>query len=97
MSQLFSRFKIRDLALRNRIVVSPMWQYSAAHGQATDWHRVHVGSLALSGAGLFCFEATAVEPDGRITPGCLGLWDELTEAALRPVVGFLQITVRPHR
>jgi 2,4-dienoyl-CoA reductase-like NADH-dependent reductase (Old Yellow Enzyme family) len=86
MSQLFSRFQLRGLALRNRIVVSPMCQYSAVEGQATDWHRVHVGSLALSGAGLFCFEATAVEPEGRITPGCLGLWDERTEAALKAVI-----------
>jgi NADPH2 dehydrogenase len=90
MSQLFSRFQLRGLALRNRIIVSPMCQYSAVEGQATDWHRVHVGSLALSGAGLFCFEATAVEPEGRITPGCLGLWDDRTEAALKPVIATVR-------
>jgi 2,4-dienoyl-CoA reductase-like NADH-dependent reductase (Old Yellow Enzyme family) len=90
MSQLFSRFQLRGLALRNRIVVSPMCQYSAVEGQATDWHRVHVGSLALSGAGLFCFEATAVEPEGRITPGCLGLWDDRTEAALEAVIATVR-------
>jgi len=90
MSQLFSRFQMRGLTLRNRIIVSPMCQYSAVQGEATDWHRVHVGSLALSGAGLFCFEATAVEAEGRITMGCLGLWDERTEAALKPVIATVR-------
>jgi 2,4-dienoyl-CoA reductase-like NADH-dependent reductase (Old Yellow Enzyme family) len=90
MSQLFSQFQIRGLALRNRIIVSPMCQYSAVQGEASDWHRVHVGSLALSGAGLFCFEATAVEPEGRITHGCLGLWDDRTEAALKPVIATVR-------
>jgi 2,4-dienoyl-CoA reductase-like NADH-dependent reductase (Old Yellow Enzyme family) len=90
MSQLFSRFQMRGLTLRNRIMVSPMCQYSAVQGEASDWHRVHVGSLALSGAGLFCFEATAVEPEGRITPGCLGLWDERTEAALQAVIAIVR-------
>jgi 2,4-dienoyl-CoA reductase-like NADH-dependent reductase (Old Yellow Enzyme family) len=90
MSRLFSRFQMRGLTLRNRIMVSPMCQYSAVQGEASDWHRVHVGSLALSGAGLFCFEATAVEPEGRITPGCLGLWDERTEAALQAVIATVR-------
>jgi len=90
MSQLFSQFKLRGLTLRNRIIVSPMCQYSAVQGEASDWHRVHVGSLALSGAGLFCFEATAVEPEGRITPGCLGLWNERTEAALQAVIATVR-------
>src|ERR1700722_6744840 len=90
MSQLFSRFQMRGLTLRNRIIVSPMCQYSAVQGAASDWHRVHVGSLALSGAALFCFEATAVEPEGRITPGCLGLWDERTEAALKPIIATVR-------
>ena len=72
--------------MQNRIVVSPMCQYVAQDGKATDWHHVHLGSLALSGAGLLCIEATAVEPDGRITPGDLGLWDGVTEAALQPVL-----------
>jgi 2,4-dienoyl-CoA reductase-like NADH-dependent reductase (Old Yellow Enzyme family) len=90
MSQLFSPFQIRGLALRNRIIVSPMCQYSAVQGQASDWHRIHVGSLSLSGAGMFCFEATAVEPEGRITPGCLGLWDERTEAALQAVIATVR-------
>ena len=67
----------------NRILVSPMCQYSAAdNGQVNAWHHMHILNLAVSGAGMFCIEATAVEPEGRITPGCLGLWDDATEAAL---------------
>src|SRR4029078_6966093 len=66
----------------NRIVVSPMCQYSARDGCATDWHLVHWGQLLMSGAGLFTIEATAVTADGRITPGCLGLYDDAPEHAL---------------
>jgi 2,4-dienoyl-CoA reductase-like NADH-dependent reductase (Old Yellow Enzyme family) len=83
---LFSPLPLRSLTLPNRIMIAPMCQYSAESGNATAWHMVHLGGLALSGAGLLCLEATAVEPDGRITPGCLGLWDDATEAALRPVL-----------
>jgi 2,4-dienoyl-CoA reductase-like NADH-dependent reductase (Old Yellow Enzyme family) len=90
MSPLFSPFELRGVRLRNRIVVSPMCQYSAERGEATAWHLMHVGNLALSGAGMFCFEATAVEADGRITPACLGLWNERTEAALRPVMAAVR-------
>jgi NADPH2 dehydrogenase len=86
MSVLFSPITLRSLVLPNRIVVSPMCQYSAHHGEATDWHMIHLNTLALSGAGMLCIEATAVEPDGRITPGCLGLYNDATEAALRPVL-----------
>ena len=82
MSALFQPFSLRGLALDNRIVISPMCQYSADHGQATAWHQSHLGSLSLSGAGLLMIEATAVSPEGRITNGCLGLWDDATEAAL---------------
>ena len=67
-------------------MVSPMCQYVAQDGKATDWHHVHLGGLAHSGASLLCIEATAVEPEGRITPGDLGLWSDETEAALRPVL-----------
>jgi len=81
-SALFSPLTLRGLTLRNRIVVSPMCQYSATNGAATDWHLIHLGHLALGGAGLVMVEATAVETQGRITPGCLGLWDDATEAAL---------------
>ena len=86
MSQLFSATHIGKLALENRIVIAPMCQYSASEGKATAWHRIHLGQLALSGAGLLIIEATAVEPIGRITPGDLGLWDDDTEAALRTVL-----------
>ena len=90
MSALFSPLTLRSVTLPNRIVVSPMCQYSAERGEATAWHMIHLGSLALSGAGLLCIEATAVEPDGRITPGDLGLWDDATEAALKPVLAAIR-------
>ncbi len=86
MSALFSPLQLRGLALSNRIMVSPMCQYSAVDGEATDWHFTHINSLALSGAAMFCIEATHVEAIGRITPGCLGLWNDATEAALRPII-----------
>jgi NADPH2 dehydrogenase len=90
VSQLFSPYALRDLTLSNRIVVAPMCQYSAQDGKATDWHKIHLGSLALSGASMVVIEATGVEPQGRITPGCLGLWDDVTEAALKPVVEMVR-------
>jgi 2,4-dienoyl-CoA reductase-like NADH-dependent reductase (Old Yellow Enzyme family) len=86
MSVLFSSFPIRKLVLPNRIVVSPMCQYLAVDGKPTHWHLIHLGTMAQSGAGMLCIEATAVEPAGRITPGDLGLWDDQTEAALRQVL-----------
>ena len=90
MSALFTPFTLRGVTLPNRIVISPMCQYSAVQGQATDWHLIHLGSLALSGAGMLCIEATAVEPDGRITPACLGLYDQRSEAALEPVLAAIR-------
>jgi NADPH2 dehydrogenase len=90
MSVLFSPIKLRGLALPNRIMVAPMCQYSAVDGAATDWHFTHINSLALSGAAMFCIEATGVEPIGRITPGCLGLFDEATEAALEPILASVR-------
>jgi len=90
MSTLFSPFTVGGLTLQNRIVISPMCQYSAAEGRATAWHLMHLGGLSLSGAGLLCIEATAVEPEGRITPSDLGLWDDTTEAALVPVLGAIR-------
>ena len=81
-SQLFSSFRLRGLELPNRIVVSPMCQYSAEDGSATDWHMMHLGTLAQSGAGLLIFEATGVEPEGRITHACLGLYSDANEAGL---------------
>src|SRR6202011_2832939 len=90
MSVLFSPIKLRDLALPNRIMVAPMCQYSADNGAANDWHFTHMNTMALSGAGMFCIEATHVEPIGRITPGCLGLYDDATEAALKPILASIR-------
>src|SRR6202012_153533 len=92
MSALFSPIQLRGLKLANRIMVSPMCQYSAVDGAATDWHFTHINNLSLSGAAMFCIEATHVEAIGRITPGCLGLWDDATEAALKPILA----SVRKH-
>ena len=78
----FSPLRVGGLELRNRIVIAPMCQYSADDGRATDWHVIHLGHLALSGAALLTIEATAVEPIGRISPYDLGLWSDDTEAAL---------------
>ncbi len=82
-SALFSPFSLRNLVLANRIVVSPMCQYSAVNGCATDWHTVHWGQMLQSNAGLFTIEATAVSAPGRITHGCLGLYDDACEVAIR--------------
>jgi 2,4-dienoyl-CoA reductase-like NADH-dependent reductase (Old Yellow Enzyme family) len=82
MSPLFSPIALGKLALANRIAIAPMCQYSAHEGEATDWHLIHLGHLALSGAALLFLEATAVEPEGRISPQDLGLWSDATEAAL---------------
>ena len=86
MSHLFSPTSVGNLELANRIVIAPMCEYSADEGRATDWHMIHLGHLALSGAALLFTEATAVEADGRISPGDLGLWSDETEAALGRVV-----------
>ncbi len=86
MSLLFSPYLLSSprgaLELSNRIVIAPMCQYSASNGEATDWHLSHWGSMLNSGAALFTIEATAVTQQGRITPSCLGLWDDRTEKAL---------------
>ena len=92
MSALFTPYRIGSLELRNRIVIAPMCQYSAEEGRATDWHLIHLGNLALSGAGLLIIEATAVLPEGRISPDDLGLWSAETANALGTVVE----TVRRH-
>ena len=86
MSTLFSPISIGALALKNRIIIAPMCQYSAREGSATDWHLMHLGSLSLSGAGLLIVEATAVEAVGRITPGDLGLYSDANEEALARVL-----------
>jgi len=86
MPLLFSPFALSSpaggLNLPNRLVVAPMCQYASTDGLANDWHQFHWTNLLNSGAGLLTIEATAVEPDGRISPGCLGLWSDATEAAL---------------
>src|SRR3954466_7955652 len=92
MSPLFSPITLRGLPLANRIMVAPMCQYSAVDGEANDWHFTHINSLALSGAAMFCIEATAVEAIGRITPGRPGRWNDATEAAVKPILA----SVRKH-
>jgi len=89
-SQLFSPISLGPVTLANRIMISPMCQYSARDGNATDWHLVHLGTLAISGAGLLCLEATAVTEEGRITHADLGLYSDANEEALRYVVGALR-------
>ena len=83
---MFSPLQMRGLTLPNSVIVSPMCQYSAREGCATDWHLQHISQYAYSGVGLFISEAAAVEPRGRITQECLGLYDDETEAALRHVI-----------
>lgn len=80
---LFTPFRVGNLDLANRIVIAPMCQYSAEDGRMTDWHLIHLGNLALSGAALLTIEATAVLPEGRITYADVGLWNDDTEAAMR--------------
>jgi 2,4-dienoyl-CoA reductase-like NADH-dependent reductase (Old Yellow Enzyme family) len=87
---LFTPLPLRGVALRNRIAVSPMCQYSAVEGRAGDWHLVHYGGLATGGAGLVIFEATAVEARGRISPADLGLWDDGQVEPLARVVRFVE-------
>lgn len=82
MSVLFSPLRVGELELVNRILIAPMCQYSAVDGCMTDWHVIHLGSLALSGAALLTVEATAVLPQGRITYADVGLWDDATELAM---------------
>src|SRR5215831_4787783 len=86
MSHLFDPFRIGELELANRIVIAPMCQYSASDGSAGDWHLIHLGHLALSGAGMLIVEATAVSPEGRITATDLGLYSDANEAALARVL-----------
>ncbi|MFN7086122.1 MAG: NADH:flavin oxidoreductase/NADH oxidase [Burkholderiales bacterium] len=87
-SRLFTPFSIGTMALENRITIAPMCQYSAVDGCMSDWHLMHLGSLAVSGAAMLVIEATAVTPQGRITPQCVGLYSDASEAAIRRVVDF---------
>ena len=87
---LFTPLKLREVEFRNRVFVSPMCQYSSEGGLPNDWHLVHLGSRAVGGAGLVIAEATAVTPDGRISPSDLGIWSDAHEDAFRPIVRFLK-------
>ena len=86
---LFQPFQTRGVTLPNRIVMSPMCQYSAIDGFVNDWHLIHLGARAAGGVGLIIVEATGVEPRGRITPGCLGLWSDEHVPGLRRIVDFI--------
>ena len=90
MSALFQPFKLKDLSLRNRIAIPPMCQYMAIDGVVNDWHQVHYPALARGGAGLLIVEATAVSPEGRITPGCTGLWNDTQAEALAPIAAAIK-------
>src|SRR2546423_14461049 len=90
MSQLFSPFTLREVTFRNRAWVSPMCQSSSEDGMPTDWHLVHLGSRAVGGAGLVMVEATAVSPEGRITPWDSGIWSEKHAEAFVRIVDFVK-------
>lgn len=89
MSKLFTPLTIKSVTLKNRIVISPMCQYSAVDGFANDWHLVHLGSRAVGGAGLIIQEATAVSPEGRISPHDLGLWNDEQIEKLKSIASFV--------
>jgi 2,4-dienoyl-CoA reductase-like NADH-dependent reductase (Old Yellow Enzyme family) len=90
MAKLFESLTLRKTTFKNRIVVSPMCQYSATDGVPNNWHLVHLGSRAVGGAGLILAEATGVTPEGRISPGCTGLWNDTQLEAWKPIVNFIQ-------
>src|SRR6201986_3387483 len=89
MPHLFSPIKIKNLEFKNRIVVSPMCEYSSMDGFATDWHLVHLGSRAVGGAALVIAEATAVSPEGRISHGDLGIYKDEHIEKLKQITGFI--------
>ncbi|MEZ0231612.1 MAG: NADH:flavin oxidoreductase/NADH oxidase [Methylophilaceae bacterium] len=90
MSKLFSPFTLRNTTFKNRIFVSPMCQYSATDGLPNSWHLVNYGSRAVGGASLVIVEATAIVPEGRITPHCTGIWSDAHTEAFRPIVEFVK-------
>ena len=90
MSRLFTPYRLRGLEFRNRVFVSPMCQYSSPGGLPTDWHLVHLGSRAVGGAGLVLTEATAVSPEGRISPGDTGIWSDEHAAAWKGIAHFIR-------
>jgi 2,4-dienoyl-CoA reductase-like NADH-dependent reductase (Old Yellow Enzyme family) len=89
-SKLFTPLSVGQHTLSNRITVAPMCQYSAVDGSMSDWHLMHLGSLAISGASMLVMEATGVVPEGRITPYCPGLWSDANEAAMKRVTDFVR-------
>ncbi len=89
MSRLFEPLTIKDISFKNRLTISPMCQYSATDGFANNWHDVHLGSRAVGGAGLIIQEATGVSPEGRITPGDLGLYNDEQKVPLKKIVDFI--------
>lgn len=89
MARLFDAIDIRSVSIRNRAWVSPMCMYSSVEGMPQDWHLVHLGGMARGGAGLVMMEATGVSPEGRITPGCAGLWSDEHVAAYQPITRFI--------
>ncbi len=93
---LFSRIVLGQLTLQNRVIISPMCQYSAVNGNASDWHAVHFGRMLASGAGMFIIEATAVELAGRISPACLSLASDENEAALARVLKIARAHAHAH-
>jgi 2,4-dienoyl-CoA reductase-like NADH-dependent reductase (Old Yellow Enzyme family) len=90
MPALFDAFTLKSVVMKNRIAVAPMCQYSAEDGVINDWHLVHLGSHAIGGAGLIVAEATAVSPEGRITPGCSGIWTDAQAQKWPRVIAFLK-------
>lgn len=89
MAELFKPLKIKSIAFKNRLVISPMCEYSSEDGFANNWHLVHLGSRAVGGAGLIITEAAAVSPEGRITPDDLGIWKDEHITELKKIVGFI--------
>jgi len=96
MSRLLSPIKIRNLEFKNKIFVSPMCQYSAMDGVPNDWHLVHLGNRAVGGAALVFTEATAVSPEGRISPADLGIWNDEQVKAFNRITNFISSGCRHH-
>ena len=90
ISKLFEKYKLREVEFRNRIWVSPMCQYSSVDGMPTDWHLVHLGSRAVGGAGLVIMEATAVSPEGRISPSDAGIWSDAHAESYQKITKFIK-------
>src|SRR5512141_2316969 len=87
---LFTPYTLKSVKFRNRIAASPMCQYSAVDGLTNHWHQGHYTALARGGSGLVVVEATAVSPEGRITPGCTGLWNDAQAEALNPIIASIK-------